>query len=126
MADTTRRGGVIKVTIAGVAYEVEGDISVQPYTFMRESVGGLTGPRGHKRTHLQPKISITLFKRSDQPLSFLRDLVGSRVVVRSYEGTDWLAVEATRVGEMPLDLAEGTFTIEIDSPHEIKEIPATS
>jgi len=125
MVDNTRRGGVLKVTLAGVAYEVEADISVQPYRFQKESVQGVTGPSGHKRTAIQPKITMTLFKRSDQPLSFLRDLENARVTLRDYQGTNWVATQATRVGEMPLDLAEGTFTIEIDSPNEIVEIPPT-
>jgi hypothetical protein len=123
MVDNTRRGGVLKTTIAGVAYEVEADITVQPYRFQNESVQGVTGPSGHKRTAIQPKITMTLFKRSDQPLSFLRNLENARVVIVMYEGTQWIGTRCTRVGEMPLDLAEGTFTIEIDSPDEIVEIP---
>ena len=123
MVDNTRRGGVLKVTLAGVAYEIEGDVTIQPYKFQRESVGGVTGPSGHKRTYLQPKINLTLFKRSDQPLKALRDLENVRVVILMFEGTQWIATRATRVSEMPLDGAEGTFTIEIDSPDEIEEIP---
>lgn len=126
MVDNNRRGGVLKVTIAGTPFELEGDITIQPYTFMRESVGGITGPSGHKRSFLQPKITMTVFKKSDQPMKFLRDIENVRVTALMYEGTQWVATEATRVSEMPLDGAEGTFTIEIDSPHEIEEIPPPS
>lgn len=122
MVDNTRRGGILKVTINGEAFDLEGDITIQPYTFMRESVGGVTGPSGHKRSFLQPKITMTVFKRSDQPMRFLRDLELVRVVVLMYEGTQWVATQATRVSEMPLDGVEGTFTLEIDSPNEIEEI----
>jgi hypothetical protein len=126
MADNTRRGGVLKFTLAGVAYEVEASITIQPYKFQRESVQGVTGPSGHKRTAIQPKITAAVFKRSDQPMSFLRDLVNARVTVTTYEGTQWIMTRGTRVSEMPLDAAEGTFELEIDSPDEIQEIPATA
>jgi len=120
----TRRGGVEKVTVNGEPYEVEASVTVQPYRFMRESVGGVTGPSGQKRSYQQPKITLTLFKRDDQLMKALNDLENGRVVIKAFEGTTWIGTRCTQVGEMPIDLAEGTFELEIDSKDEIQEIPA--
>ncbi len=117
-----RTGGVLSFTIDAVPHEAEASsLTVQRFRFQRESVPGLTGPGGHKQTAIQPYMELTLLYKRGTLLANLRAIQGSTVQVNAYAGQKYTAEDSYQVGELELDVAEGTVTLRVETEQEIRE-----
>ncbi len=122
MADVSARtGGVLSFVVGGIPIEVGGNFELQPHSFQRTSVGGLTGPAGSKREYAQPYIEGECFYKPAFKLKTLHGMEGVDVQANLDNGHSFVLFKARQVGEIALDGAEGTFTLRLEGP-ECKEL----
>jgi hypothetical protein len=118
-----RVAGTAYVLRDGVQYSVQGELTINPLSRIREPVVGVDGVHGFKETAQAPSISVKVTKDEKLSLKAFENVTNSTITAEIPDGTVYVLTEAFQSGELAYSADDGGVSITFHG-RECKEIGA--
>ncbi|MGX9966068.1 phage tail tube protein [Roseomonas sp. F4] len=105
-----RKAGTAYVKVDGIQLALQGGLTINFGTVVREPMMGMDGPHGFKETPMMPSIEASFTKGPEISLATLSSITDSTVTAECTDGTVFVLSEAFQSGELAFNAAEGTYS----------------
>lgn len=109
--------GVLSVRVGGIALEISGEWTYDIGGVSRESAMGAERPVGMKITPTVPYAEGEVFDLPDVPLATIKAIQDTTVTLQLRSGKTFVLSNASQVGELPVNAAEGKMTLRLEGTH---------
>ncbi|HZR34344.1 MAG TPA: phage tail tube protein [Nevskia sp.] len=115
MGDTTnRRGGIVNLTIDGIAYDVAGECTYDPALVTRETLKGQSGVQGYSEMPNAPHIAFKLRASGNLKLRDVNAMSNVTIVVGLATGLTVIGRNLWQVGEIGVNTQEGVTDVRFE------------
>jgi hypothetical protein len=112
--------GTANVTINGVAYMLQGDLSWSPNTVKQESLTGMEGYHGIKATPVAPFMEFTLRDSGEISVSAFDGLRNATVVAQLANGKTIIGRTMATIDIQEVNSVEATFKLRFEGPDVVE------
>lgn len=106
-----RIAGKVDFIADGKRYELGESVTISPFQSTKESVVGVNGPIGHKKTGVAPSIEVELGTTDATLLKMLEGLDGVTVSAKCANGLQYVLKDAFVEGQPEINPIDGKVTV---------------